>query len=215
MPIIISRRLFEGVQKMVGFVLFLLAIVLIILIFKLLPRSAYKWIGYAVLAVVGVCVIGGVWLYVQNQQNAERYRAEQQQEQRDLVTFLNDVDRWGQENAKKDSTGYYSINTQQIKQYAADLHTARKYSFYFYGVTTLGDNRVTTTLDKPLNGVSEVKIVCDGALMQSDCEKAVKNGYRGGFLLHIYTLDGGKTFSLTKGWLDPKPWDKEAKPTTN
>lgn len=84
---------------MVGFVLFLLAIVLIILIFKLLPRSAYKWIGYAVLAVVGVCVIGGVWLYVQNQQNAERYRAEQQQEQRDLVTFLNDVDRWGQENA--------------------------------------------------------------------------------------------------------------------
>ncbi|BDH45139.1 hypothetical protein TUM12370_11830 [Salmonella enterica subsp. enterica serovar Choleraesuis] len=188
---------------MLGFVLFLVAVLLIIIIARLLPRKAYKWIGLSILIVAGLfAAIVGYFLY-QDHQSTQRWQARQASEGQEMVTFLHDVDDWGIANAKKTADGY-SINRDKIREYANDLYQARHYSFFYspssYSPDSQRVSTINTTLGAPLDGISEVKIVCDFRFLDSDCLNAVKQGYRGGFLLKIYSLDKQKVYSPSHGW---------------
>lgn len=186
---------------MINLVLFLLAIVLVIVICKNLSRKALVVIGKALLVVVGLCVLAGGYLWWHDQQNAAEYQAKRVKESQDLVTFFNDVDQWARDHADKSKEGYYTIDNKLVQQYAYNLKQARNYSFMFNTYSSLPDNEGAISLDQPLDGVKEIKVACDAGFWISSCTDAVKKGYRGGFMLQIYTLDGSKVYSRSRGWV--------------
>jgi hypothetical protein len=184
---------------MTQFVLFLLAIVLVIVIWRLIGKHKKTVLRISlILLSVAVLLIGSVigWFQYSTWKENQQY-------QQDVISYFTNYDKWAEESRKENDHHYYTMDV--MERYAEDLASARGHSYWYsQRPLTLGadgfpvfDDTLTMTLAEPLNGVTEIKVSYNRGLSAGVVRDSIKGGYRGGFLVTLLTLD------MTKRW-NPK-----------
>lgn len=176
---------------MIQIVLFLIAVALAIFIWRQLGQNKEAvlrvvLIAFTVIAIVIAAILG--W---------SRYSAWQntQKSQQDIVAFFEAYDSWADNAARQ--AGDAELSLSMLEGYARDLAAARGHSYWYSQRALLknaqGEPQVNDTavmaLEKPLDGISDIKISYNRGLANHLAASAVSYGYRGGWLVKIYTLD--------------------------
>ncbi|ROP59061.1 hypothetical protein EDF81_1845 [Enterobacter sp. BIGb0383] len=176
---------------MIQIVLFLIAVTLAIFIWRQLGQHKdtvlrVALIAFTVIAVIIAAILG--W---------SRYSAWQntQKSHQDIVAFFEAYDSWADNAARQ--AGETELSLSQLEGYARDLAAARGHSYWYSNRALLknaqGEPQVNDTavmaLEKPLDGIRDIKISYNRGLASHLADSAVRYGYRGGWLVKIYTLD--------------------------
>ena len=104
-------------------VLFLLAIVLIIVIWRLIGQHKKTLFRISlILLSVAVLLIGSVagWLQYSAWKDNQQY-------QKDVVSYFTSYDKWAEESRKEHDNNYYTMDV--MERYAEDLANARGHSY--------------------------------------------------------------------------------------
>lgn len=188
-------------------VLFLIAVVLVIVIWRLIgqhKKTVFR-ISLILLSVV-VLLIGSVagWLQYSAWKDNQQY-------QKDVVSYFNSYDEWARKSKKENGDNYYTLDV--MERYAEDLANARGHSYWYTqkplstgadGLPVFNDT-IIMTLAEPLDGVTEIKVSYNRGLSGGVVESAIEGGYRGGILVTLLTLDMTKRWNLSKrAWVPTK-----------
>lgn len=188
-------------------VLFLLAIVLIIVIWRLTGQHKKTLFRISlILLSVAVLLIGSVagWLQYSAWKDNQQY-------QKDVVSYFTSYDKWAEESRKEHDNNYYTMDV--MERYAEDLANARGHSYWYsQRPLTLGtdgfpvfDDTLTMTLAEPLDGITEIKVSYNRGLSGGVVRDSIEGGYRGGFLVTLLTLDMTKRWNPNKSaWIPTK-----------
>lgn len=106
-------------------VLFLLAIVLIIVIWRLIGQHKKTLFRISlILLSVAVLLIGSVagWLQYSAWKDNQQY-------QKDVVSYFTSYDKWAEESRKEHDNNYYTMDV--MERYAEDLANARGHSYWY------------------------------------------------------------------------------------
>ncbi|HIE8239215.1 TPA: hypothetical protein ACXPQL_004122 [Salmonella enterica] len=204
---------------MLNFVLFLLAVVLIIVIVKVLPGKAFKTIGLIALAVV---VLGAGAYGVMQWQQQERQQAEDAK----LLKFAEDAAAYARfmktdinqlladPTVPEQDKNYMRSHMDKVKEltympyfmkYASNLRSARGLGQSIYGNTDdSNETKQAVHLTNSVEGVNDVVILSwDGLLTTYEAKKLAEMGFKGGVFMVIYNLDGSRYYSTRKNqWID-------------
>lgn len=185
-------------------VLFLIAVVLVIVIWRLIgqhKKTVFR-ISLILLSVV-VLLVGSVtgWLQYSDWKDNQQY-------QKDVVSYFTSYDEWARKSKKENGNNFYTLDV--MERYAQDLAHARGHSYWYSQrpLTTdanglpIFDDTLIMTLAEPLDGVSEIKVSYNRGLSGGVVIDAIKGGYRGGILVTLLTLDMTKRWNPNKrAWL--------------
>ncbi|KGA99440.1 hypothetical protein DR73_1837 [Enterobacteriaceae bacterium ATCC 29904] len=188
-------------------VLFLIAVVLVIVIWRLIgqhKKTVFR-ISLILLSVV-VLLIGSVagWLQYSAWKDNQQYK-------KDVVSYFSSYDEWARKSKKENGDNYYTLDV--MERYAEDLANARGHSYWYTqrplatgvdGLPVFYDMTIMT-LAEPLDGVTEIKVRYNRGLSSGVVESAIEGGYRGGILVTILTLDMTKRWNPNKrAWVPTK-----------
>lgn len=194
-------------MQMSQIVLFLIAIVLLIVIWRLIEQHKKTVLRTAlILLSVVVLLIGSVagWLQYSSWQDKQQY-------QKDVMSYFTSYDEWAEKSRKENNGSYYSMDV--MERYAQDLASARGHSYWYSErPLTSGDDgfpifndSLTMILAEPLDGVTEITVSYNRGYSANVVKDAIKEGYRGGTLVTILTLDMTKRWSPYKNaWVSTK-----------
>lgn len=217
---------------MLGLVLFLVAVLLIIVIIKILPRRAWKWIGVAVGIVTLVCVaIVGYSQYQEYSQEVAR--------KANLMAYAQDVafyassHRWtaadiqNSPHATPKDVEYAKQHAEELKDsvWMPDIEDYAKRARTVKGLTSLYvstyTNRWTKNaahlLDKGIEGVTDVIILSDNYIVSEwEAKELADHGFKDAVFIKYYSLDGSRVYNSKQGkWIDSDANGKAAFNTAN
>ncbi len=188
-------------------VLFLIAIVLIIVIWRLIgqhKKTVFR--TFLILLSVAVLLIGSLagWLQYSDWKDNQQFK-------KDVMSYFTSFDEWAEKSRKENNNNYYTMDV--LEKYAEDLASARGHSSWYSEMPLTAsedgfpefDYTLTMTLAEPLDGVTEIKVSYNRGFSSSIVTEAVKEGYRGGTMVTILTLDMTKRWSTYKqAWVSTK-----------
>lgn len=176
---------------MIQIVLFLVAIALAIFIWRQLGQHKeavlrVALIAFTVIAIVIAAILG--WSRYSTWQHTQKSH-------QDIVAFFEAYDSWADSAARQ--AGDAELSLSMLEGYARDLAAARGHSYWYSSRALLknarGEAQINDTavmaLEKPLDGISDIKVSYNRGLANHLAASAVRYGYRGGWLVKIYTLD--------------------------
>jgi hypothetical protein len=204
---------------MLGFVLFLISVLLIIIIIKILPRRAWKWLGVSVGIVVLVCVaIAGYTQYQEHSQEVAR--------KANLMSYAQDVafyassHKWtaadiqNSPHATPQDVEYAKQNAEELKDavWMPDIEDYAKRVRTVKGLTTLYVSTYTDRwtknaahlIDKGIEGITDVMILSDNYIVsEREAKELADQGFKDAVFVKYYSLDGSRIYSSKKGkWID-------------
>lgn len=180
---------------------------LIIVIWRLIGQHKKTLFRISlILLSVAVLLIGSVagWLQYSAWKDNQQY-------QKDVVSYFTSYDKWAEESRKEHDNNYYTMDV--MERYAEDLANARGHSYWYsQRPLTLGtdgfpvfDDTLTMTLAEPLDGITEIKVSYNRGLSGGVVRDSIEGGYRGGFLVTLLTLDMTKRWNPNKSaWIPTK-----------
>ncbi|MCP2005368.1 UNVERIFIED_ORG: hypothetical protein J2Y78_003908 [Buttiauxella agrestis ATCC 33320] len=217
---------------MLGFVLFLVAVLLIIVIIKILPRSAWKWICVAVGTVAFVCVaIVGYFQYQEHSQEVAR--------KANLMAYAQDVafyassHKWtaadiqNSPHATPQDVEYAKQHAEELKDavWMPDIEDYAKRARTVKGLTSLYVSTYTNRwtkdavhlIDKGIEGVTDVIILSDNYILSEwEAKELADQSFKDSVFIKYYSLDGSRVYSSKKGkWIDSDAKSKTIFNTAN
>ncbi|ROP62745.1 hypothetical protein EDF81_1253 [Enterobacter sp. BIGb0383] len=193
---------------MLDLVLVLVAILLIIIIYRL-TGDKFRKIVFYIIGVIFILGAGIVAYSIYSQHQSTLYYEEKDNQYgKDTITFLNEMDTLIEANLTVNKDGGRIIKNDKIMELASNLIEARHYRTS-YGSSFMGNNtgrfsdqKKSIHLDTPIDGVSDVVVYYADFLPYDFGETAVKAGWRGNSaLIRFYTLDGKSIFDgKTQKW---------------
>lgn len=211
---------------MLGFVLFLVAVLLIILIIKILPRKAWKGIGVAIGIVVLVCV--AIVSYFQYQEhNQEVVRKANLMAYGQDVAFYASSHSWtaadikNSPHATPQDVEYAKEHAEELKDavWMPDIEDYAKRARVIKGLSPLyistDTNRWTKNAahlkGKGIKGVTDVMILSDNYIVTVwEAKELADQGFENAVFIKYYSLDGSRAYSSKRGkWIDSDAKSKE------
>ncbi|CZX84478.1 TPA: hypothetical protein ACJJYF_003504 [Enterobacter cloacae] len=217
---------------MLSFVLFLVAVLLIVVIIKILPRRAWKWIGVTIgiVALISVAIVG-YFQYQEHSQEADR-KANLMAYARD-VAFYASSHRWtatdiqNSPHATPQDVEYAKQHADELKDavWMPDIEDYAKRARKVKGLTSLyvstytnrwNKNAVHLT-DKGIEGVADVIILSDNYIVSEwEAKELADQGFKDSVFVKYYSLDGSRIYSSKKGkWIDSDTKSKAVFNTAN
>lgn len=212
---------------MLGFVLFLVAVLLIIIIIKILPRRAWKGIGIAfgLVALVCVAIVG----YIQYQDHRQEVARKA-----NLMAYAQDVafyatsHRWtasdiqNSPHATPQDVEYAKQHAEQLKDavWMPDIEDYAKRARTVKGLTSLYASEYTNRwtknaahLDgKGVQGITDVIILSDNFIVSEwEAKELADQGFIDSVFVKFYSLDGSRVYSSKQSkWIDTDAKSKES-----
>ncbi|WP_312743860.1 hypothetical protein [Cedecea neteri] len=223
---------------MINFVLFLLAVALLIWIAKTLKVSKKTIITIAKMAgVVGVLLVAGAIGF----SKYESYQSEQytKASNQKLTDYVNSLDQQAESLKKQvsellnvpwvtgnDREALEKMNPTDrvlympdLAKYATDLRKARNLFTIYPAYSSSSPLRAATVqhLDQPLAGESDIKIIYVPFMIDAgEASTLVSLGYYSSVAHNVYNLDGTKIYRPTKRtWVTPDYLQSQAFKGTN
>lgn len=202
-----------------GFVLFLIAVILMIIIIKLLPRRAWKWIGIAVAVVVLFCVaIVGYFQYQEHNQEVTR--------KANLMAYAQDVSLYAKshhwtladiENSPHVTPQYVEYMKHHVEKlkdavWMPGIEDYAKRARTVKGLTSLYTSEYTNRwvknavhlTSKGIEGVTDMIILSDNYIVSAwEAKELAEQGFKDSVFIQYYSLDGSRIYSSKYAkWVD-------------